>query len=305
MLFYFTLQFKRFLRILKDGGINPAIGIVLFTLLFIGLSTYVFFSLSLAKFIYPGIVISLMTLLGEKKRNEFLKILYSPFAYYKLRIVENLLFAFPFILFGVIIWQWIPVFIILLTTPLMVFFSHNLSFSKSIPTPFLKRPFEFISGFRSSLIPIVICYLLGIASLVSQNQNLSLFSLIILVLIPISFFTKPEREIFVWIHNLKPSTFLLKKTRMVIINQILLTLPLIIMLSIGFPNITMGLAIIFIIGLGLSVLSLYGKYAYYPKEINIIQSLAIGISILIPPILIVLIPILYFKSKNRLGLQIL
>ena len=300
MNFYFTLQFKRISRYLKDGGINPILGVILLLIVFLGLSTYVFFSLSLAQYIYPGIALSLVSILGEKKRNTFLKTLLPQDQYLKIRVIENLLFVLPFILFCLLIWQLIPAIIILVLAPIFVKLNHNIVLTKAIPTPFGKKPFEYIAGFRQFFPVVIICYLLGIASYFSGNLNLNLFANIILVILPVAFFTKPEHEIFVWNYNNSSSKFLNRKINNILFNQLLLTLPLALFSAIVFSEASWGILIFVVLGLGVSTLSLLGKYAYYPNDFNIIQTLAIGACILFPPLLLVLIPTFYIKAKNKL-----
>ena len=89
MNFYFALQYKRVKRLLKKSGINHfiALGIVLF--LFVAISHFIFEKVIYAQYVYPIISLSLLNILGNVKRNEFLKNCYTVKKYKQIRLLEQ------------------------------------------------------------------------------------------------------------------------------------------------------------------------------------------------------------------------
>src|SRR5579862_5280625 len=96
---YFNLQFHRLMRIIRDFGLNPFLGIVLALLAFISMSLIIFKKITYSPYLYVLISLILIYSLSEKSRNEFLKTIFTRKKYSYSRLIENLVFAFPFCIF--------------------------------------------------------------------------------------------------------------------------------------------------------------------------------------------------------------
>ena len=111
-----------------------------------------------------------------------------------------------------------------------------------------------------------------------------------------------ENDFFVWIHNLNPSAFLIRKIKTALIYSTLLASPIILALTIFYlQNWTY---ILFGIAYGYTILTalIVTKYSSYPYPIPIQKSLVLGFAcILAPPLLFILIPYHFGKAKSELN----
>jgi len=264
MKYYFTLQYRRTIRLLKELGIHPILAGFLCVIAFIGGSKFLFYKTETANWIYCFLTLGTLLNLGNKERNDRLKPIFSKKDYRLVRILENGLFIIPFIinlcyekafLFALGL---IPVSIGL------ALFTNLPKIQRTIPTPFRKFPFEFIVGFRKTAFFIFLVYLLAIKAIQVDNYNLGIFSLAVLFCISI------------------------------------LTLPLFIGLLGFYPDkiwITIAIQLLGYIYLSSMILA---KYSSFPVGMNIVHGIFYGISIIFPPLLLVIIPIFYIQAKRRL-----
>jgi hypothetical protein len=169
-----------------------------------------------------------------------------------------------------------------------------------IPTPFSKKPFEFSVGFRRSYPMLFILYLLTIISIKVNNPNLAIGSVLGIMAIICSYYSKPENDFFVWIYNCSPRTFLIKKLKSGIQNTILLTSPQILLSGFYFSDSLNQIALFYCIGLiAISILILM-KYAAFPNEIGIPQAIFLAIGCHLPPLLFLLFPYFYHQALKSL-----
>lgn len=288
-------------RKLDAFGLNPNLGLFLLPLVFVMLSYYLFYKSGLAAYIYIFIVIALVSQLSEPKRNEFLKSIFSRINYLKVRMLENFVCALPFMLFLMFKQQYIFTLSIFLVTLIMALFNYNASLNFTIPTPFYKKPFEFAVGFRKTFFLFPLAYFLTFMAVSVSNYNLGIFSLLLLGVICLSYYSKPENEFYVWSFNLSPSEFLLQKIKTSAIYFTLLSLPIVLAISIFFLN-EIGITLIFFgICQAFLVTIILAKYSAFPYEMSLPQGIIITISIVFPPILIVVIPYFYNQSIKRLN----
>ena len=287
---YFQLQFKMYNRKLSEFGLPPFLAYVLLSAFFVGFSLYLFSKSKFAKYYYILVVFGLLANLTDKKRNEFLKLCFRKKDYYKLRVIENLIIVFPFALF--LIYQkaftFIPILIIL--AAVFVFVNLNTSLNFTIPTPFYKKPFEFAVGFRNTFFVFPIAYFLTYISISVDNFNLGVFSMLLLFLVSLSYYSKLENEYYIWSFNLSPRDFLIEKIKTGLIYSTLSTIPILIALAVYFSSEIETL-----------LTFLLAKYSVYPNQMNIPQGILIAISLIFPPVLIGIIPYFYYQSKNRLS----
>lgn len=300
MNYYFKIQYNRGKRLLKEYGINHIVAFSIIFFLFITFSHFVFEKVIYANYVYPIIALSLLNILGNSNRNEFLKNCYTVKKYKQIRLLENIIGSIPFVIYLLYKQEFIIAIFLLLISGLLSLFNKINSFQFVIPTPFYKNPYEFITGFRKSYALFILSYTLTFISIYVGNFNLGIFALILIVLTSLNFYSKPEPIHFVWIHAQTPKQFISKKIRIAILYTLILTLPIIISLSIFNIEKAYLLLIFNFFGISTIVISLLGKYAYYPSEINLNQGILIGLSLIFPPISIIIIPILYKRTTQNL-----
>ena len=300
MKFFFKLQLKRLLRHFRDEGLNPYFGIGIGLALFFAISFFLFQKSTYANYIYAISYFSLVNLLGSKTRNGILRQLFTKKDYKIIRLIENLVLVLPFLAFLLFNQEFVLASFVFLVGIGLSFLNNKNYFQPVIPTPFSKKPFEFIAGFRTQVLTLLGSYVLAFISIKVENFNIGAFALILLFFIVISFYSKPEPKFFVWIYKEKPKEFIFTKSKTAFLHCLVLTLPLIAIVSFFNPSQIHILVIIEVLGILSVLVSLFGKYAFFPSELNITTALILGVSILLPPLLIFTIPLFYFKAKRNL-----
>lgn len=287
-------------RHISDFGLHPLIGYGISIAGFTALSFYLFSKTEFANYIYIAIAISLIFKLCENKRNEFLKNCFSSDIYYRIRLSENGIVIIPFLIFLIYMQSFTSLLILLLSACILAFINLSNQFQFTIPTPFFKRPFEFITGFRKTFYIIIIAYILAIISVSVGNFNLGIFSLMLVFLTSLSYYTEPETEYYIWIHNLSPGGFLLNKIKTALLFSTLMCLPIIITFAVFFFN---NIYIVFgfqVLGYAFLTTIILAKYSAYPGKINIPQTALIALCLYLPAFLIGIIPYFYLQSIKRL-----
>ena len=286
---------------MSSFGIHPLPGYILAFAGFGGLSALLF-----SKTVYADSIIFFMALavtmsLNEPGRNNFLKYCFPRKKYYALRITENLILSFPFIIIMAVFRAYLPAILLPLSASLLVLLSPGPRSGFVIPTPFYKRPFEFIVGFRNTFPLLIIACFLALMSVVSGNFTLGVFAVLLVFLLTISFYTVPEHEFFVWIFNSGPRKFILDKITTAVLFSTLLCLPVSCTLMAFFPSkliVIIGLQLLGCLYLSTMVLV---KYSRFPQSINLPEAAIIALSLWFPPMLIAIIPYFYMKSVKRLN----
>lgn len=302
MKYYFTLQFRLLCRHIKANGINPLFALSLLLLAFIFLSIHLLDQSAYAVYLYAFFSFTFLTALGSQKRNEFLQITFPKKRLQQLRMAENALIVFPFAIILIFKHQIILSLALLILACLFSFYIFKTRKTTTLPTPFYKFPFEFTIGFRKTFIGIIISYILIIIGISIGNFNLALVAMAFLFLIMTSYYTLPENEFYIWVFSKSSRIFLHSKIKIALIYSLYLSLPALLSLLILFPSHYLIISGIFLSGLLIVITSLLGKYALYPSEVNLIQLLCIIFSVLFPPLMIIILPILYLTSINRLKL---
>lgn len=298
---YFQLQFKMSNRKLTEFGLPPFLAYTLLLICFVGLSVYLFSKSEFAEYFYILLALGLLIKLTNKKRNEFLKSCFSDKGYLKLRGLENLVLILPFAFF--LIYQksfvFIPILIALAT--ILVFVNFNTTLNFTIPTPFYKMPFEFTVGFRNTFYIFPIAYFLTYISISVGNFNLGVFSILLVFLVSLSYYSKLENEYYIWSFNLPPKGFLAEKMKTGLFYSTLTSIPILIPLIIYFNTELETLLTFQLLGYCYIVTIVLAKYSAYPNEMNIPQGLLIAISLIFPPFLVGIIPYFYHQSNKRLN----
>jgi hypothetical protein len=298
---YFLLQLKMIARKIEEFGLHPILGFALFVVVFFMGSIYLFSKVDFAPSVYVLLAISLVYKFSLPERNDFLKVVFNEKEYYVLRALENIFVAIPFA--GFLLFYQAFIFAVLLTliSILMALVSFKWNSSLVIPTPFYKWPFEFIVGFRNFYYIIPIAYFLVAMAVVYNNFNLGLFALILIYLIVISFYYKPEDPYYVWNYSLTSPRFLIMKIQTSILYSSFIVAPVLIALFLVFPAEYQMTVLLLLLGKAFLATSIFAKYASYPNETQLPYTVLLVLSAVFPLLLLVLIPFLYWKATQHLN----
>ena len=296
---YFVLQYRITNRKLTDFGIKPFISYPLFLTGFTALSIYLFKKTEFAGYIYILIALSFIIKLSETKRNDFFKICFAE-NYIRIRIIENIIVSLPFIFFLIYASTFALIIILILLSGLLALVNFEISYNLTIPTPFYKKPFEFTVGFRNTFYLLFISYGLTFVAVSINNFNLGLFALLFMLLIILSYYTKPENEFFVWSYSLTAINFLKEKMKTAFVFSTFLALPIIISLSVSFFN-HIQILLLFTLFYYLSLFTVIAaKYSAYPQEMNLPRLILLISGFLFPPLFFIITPYFFIQSVNRL-----
>lgn len=300
MKFYFILQYRRLERRIQELGVHPVVGYILIAILFPLASGYLFTKTEFAAWLYAFLALMILSTLGEVKRNDQLFSIFTKRSYHQIRILENVVVALPFITYLVFRGYHFIATGLGVVSILLAVLHFRIRLAPVLPTPFRKFPFEFTAGFRRTFWLIGLAYFLLAKSLQVDNFNLGLFALALLFFNGMSFYTQPEDEYFVWIYNCNSKAFLHKKLLTAIICISMLTIPLLAGLLLAYPDrwwLILGIQVLGSVFLCTMILA---KYSAYPREINLPQAFLFGLSLWFPPMLLVVIPLFYNRSRKQL-----
>ncbi len=299
---YFFLQFQRFTRTAKEIGLPPWVvcggGIILFYFLSVAL----FFQTNYAKYLYPLLALGIVSRLGEKNRNDFLKNLFSRKVYRKIRLAENLLFILPFVGFLAYKGFYIISLLLLVSGLFLSLFNTVKIYSFVFPTPFSRKPFEFVTGFRKTFPVYLLAYFLAYTAVSADNFNLGVFAFLLLMFTHLSYYSEPEHEFYVWIYNTSPTKFLLKKMKTAFLFHFLSVLPIWAILLFKF---SLAKIDIFLLSVGagffLLLFVIVAKYSSFPEKITLKQIMVISLCFLFPPMLLLAVPYFHRQSEKSLS----
>lgn len=298
---YFQLQFKMLNRRLIDFGLPLLIGYTLLPIVFVLLSGYLFEKTEFAVYLYGFIALTFISKLNEPKRNDFLKSIFNKRNYLKLRVVENLICIIPFFFFLLYKGLFIFALLLCLLAIFITLFNFSTNLNATIPTPFSKKPFEFVVGFRKTFYVFPIAYFLTYISISIGNFNLGVFSMLLIGLTCFSFYSKIENEYYVWSFNVSSKEFLFEKTKTCLIYFTLLISPIVLALSISFFNEIHILIVFFLLCYTYLLTIILAKYSAFPNEMNMSQGILIALSFMFPPMLFIIIPLFYSQSIKKLN----
>lgn len=273
---------------------------MLLVVAFTGLSIFLYYKTDYAPWIYLAIATSMITPLGDHNRKSQLRFIFNQSELLKIRLIENILAALPFIIFYLIQLQYLFAISLMIMSLSLAFVSQKPIIPFAIPTPFKKLPFEFIVGFRKGFWVIPIILFLLIKGIQVDNYSLSLFALAISFIFGLSCYFKPENEYYVWVYAMKPAAFIKHKIVTALTSMTILSIPLLGILLLSFPAqmwITISVQVVAYLYLIMIVLA---KYSAYPREMNIPQALLISLTIWFPPIIFIIIPLFYRQAIKRL-----
>ena len=288
-------------RHLKEMGIQPFLAILI-SLFGLCVGTYFLFSkMEYASWVIVSICILITSKTSESKRVSHLITIFNLKEFRKIRLLENLTIAFPFLIILIVYVEYTPIPLLLLASFLLSFYKAKKTTSFIIPTPFSKRPFEFTSGFRKQLITFIGIYALFGISIAVSNFNLGIFCLIAIYLTCFSFYSEPEDKLFVWIFNQSPKKFIFDKVKTSLRYSFLMTLPLIVSLLIICPHQYLVISTFSALGLLSIVTMVIAKYSSFPFKMNVPKGIIFSLGVCLPPLLLAIIP--YFYSQARTNLK--
>lgn len=297
---YFSLQYKMLERKLRESGIHPALGVVLAIVSFVLVSDYIFSQTEFAKYIVILTALSLLVKVSEIKRNDFLKIVFGNKRSRPIRVVENVLISIPFIILLLFHLAYLESMALLTISIILAFYTFKNTNNYSLPTPFSKKPFEFTVGFRNTFFIFPLAYTLTIIAISINNMNLGIFSMLIVFLVSLSFYIKPENEYYVWCHSFEPAKFIFEKIKTATFYSALLVLPITISLILFYPLNAVMILSFTAIGFAFLWTMILVKYSAYPNAMNLPEGILIALCINFPPLLLALIPFFYLKAINKL-----
>jgi hypothetical protein len=300
MYYYFQLQARLLWRRLADLGLPPLLIVFVYTVGFGGFSWYAFQRTPYAAWAYPFLAITYLVRLGTPARNDFLRTCFPMATYRKVRLLENLLVALPFLLVLLFFRAWLITGVLLLITTLMSWAGTRAPLSFPIPTPFGLRPFEFAVGFRRTFLFLGLILFVAIMAVSVGNFNLGVFALLLLYFTAMAYYYPVEPLFYVWIFADSPRSFLWKKVQTALLYSTLLCLPLLLLLGFVFPDNWKVLLIALTAGQAYVLMMLFAKYADYPANIHVGQEFLLALGILFPPLILGLLPFFYFRSLRQL-----
>lgn len=300
LLYYFKLQWKRLYRSEQVIEKHPFLATLFCLAVFVILSLELYEKTHSAPYLYAIIAVLILGRLCEAARNDFLKNTYPKETYYRIRRVENLLLAMPFVLFLIAKGDWQVGSGLLITSIIMALVNIRKSFAFTIPTPFPRQAFEFIMGFRYTFIIIGLGYLLTYIALRVDNFNLGVFSLVVILLDIIVFCLITEEDYFVWLYSMNARRFLFSKIKTSIYCSFLLCLPSALALSIVYPgrlNVIFGVEGV---GMIMVIMMLLSKYSAFPGGMSTRKSVIVAMALMMPLLVLYTIPAFYFEAKKQL-----
>ncbi|MDN3654345.1 hypothetical protein QWZ08_01830 [Ferruginibacter paludis] len=298
---YFALQYKMLNRQLADFGVPAAAAWIVLPAVFIGLSFYLFHKTAFARYIYILMAVSLTVNFTSSDRNNFLRSCFKQGDYYRVRLGENILVVLPFLIFLICKNCVASAGILLALATATAFISFKSKLQFIIPTPFYKKPFEFIAGFRKMWPALLCCYLFTIMAIVVHNFNLGVVALTAIFLLCISFYQEMETGFYVWVYSLTPHQFLKQKIATAAWQASLLTLPAAIALGICYPPHLNIIGLFFCLGHIYLATAICAKYSAFPQPVELPQVILLVAGILFAPLLILIIPYFYIRSLKKLN----
>lgn len=288
-------------RRFKDTGFEPLLAYIILIFVFIRLSVYLFYKTEFAEYVYLLFALTLTGKLSETRRNEFLKFCFGDSKLKKIRIIENLILTFPFLVFLIYEQRFLSASILIILTTILALASFRTNLTFTLWTPFSKRPFEFTTGFRNTFYLFLAAYALTFIAVFVNNFNLGVFAMLLVFATTLGYYTKPENEYYVWTYNLAPKQFLFSKIKTAMLFSFLIIFPILFTLGVFFQQNINVLSLFFLLGWAFLICMIVSKYAVFPDEMNLTQGILLALCLWFPPLLIVLIPYLFRKSENRLS----
>lgn len=266
MKYYFTLQYVRLKRDLITTGLNPFLGIGIFLLSFIGVSELIFSKINYSSQLYVLFALLTVTTFGEEVRNQFLKSIFPPLKFLKVRLLENLLAAVPFSIFLVLKSQYFTAVITIVLSGFLSLYNKVGLTSFQIPSPFSKSPYEFTVGFRRTCLFIIAIYTVAFIAIYFNKYNLALLSLLSIFLLCMTFYSELDPIYYVWIHSQPAKVFLRNKIKTALVYSLSLSSVILVpLICFNFYRIG-NIILTTVIGFLYVVLAILAAYVNFPMR---------------------------------------
>ena len=282
-------------RKLREMGFIPAAAYLLVTGLFLALSYSLFEKIDYAQYIYLVFPVFFFARLSNRQRNDFLKTTFFERQYKMIRLAENLLIALPFALF--LCWKhcFLAIIPLLVLSILYSILKIKSFIHLTLPTPFSKHPFEFCVGFRNTFYIFPIAYYVTVMAILHDNLNLGVVALGLVIIVVCGFYLRADNVFYIWTFSLSPSRFLRYKIKKALLFTFLLCVPILLILSIFHWEYCWVLGIVFLFGSLFLATVIFAKYAAFPNDIGIGETVILMTSALFFPLLFIMV--FYFKHK--------
>ncbi len=281
-------------------GLHPVLAYPLSLIAFIGGSLYLFHKTDYAIYIFVLLAIGTLFQFGDIERNEFLKSCFSKKDYRSIRLLENIILTFPFIAFLCYQGQFPGAAAVLASALALAILNLGTKMNHTLWTPFSRQPFEFSVGFRKTIALIVFAYFLLFMALVVPNFNLGVFSMLVIFLVCLSFYSYPEIKYYVWIFSCDSKKFLVEKIKNALFYSTILNAPMIIGLSILAPEKIWIILALHLLGFTYLIAMILAKYSAFPAKLSVPQGILYGLGLWFPPLMLGIIPFFYSQANKRL-----
>lgn len=294
------IQWRRLQRYLRSLGLHPAVGLFILILLFGLLSWRLMVSYSWGPYVYLLLMVYLGQLLGRPVRREAIRQWSGPDYYWRIRCWEQLLLSLPFVLVLFIFKDWWLGPLAVLLSLFSLWNPPVLQGRFSLSLPFGKKPFEYTTGLRKHNWLLLVVLFFVVMGFVVANPGLSVFGFTILMLLPMGWMGQIEPVTYLWQHSQTPAAFLWQKWLTGLEHLLYLGLPLAVFLVAMLPEMSLAIAVIFVVGVGAQSAVLLAKYASYPRDIDFVHAILVATGIIFLPVLVVVLPFLGRKAIANL-----
>lgn len=296
---YFHLQYEMLNRKMQEAGVHPLLGYLLGGGAFVLLSEYAFHKTDFARYLMVLSCFALQYRLSGKNRTDFLLSIFGKKKNW-IRISENLIVSIPFVIELCLKDSFLETSLLLAGSSILALVSFQSNSGFSLPTPFSKRPFEFCEGFRKTFLTIALAYALTMIAISVDNLYLGIFSMVLIFLTTFSYYTRPEKDYYVWIHREKPRTFLVRKILVGTRYILLLMTPVVAGLLAAYSNHYQLILLFLLIGILFLWTMVLAKYSAFPKEMNLPEVILMAFALFFPPVIVLIMAYFYRKSINNL-----
>jgi len=298
---YFSLMADIVLRHIRSWGLRPWVFFIIVGPAFVVFSALLFDRTDYAPSLYAGLALYVVFHLNGASRLVFLR---NHFGLQKSRIVrliENALCVLPFLVFLLYMRDYYIAAGLMTLICALVFFPSQRIIPWVVPTPFGRRPYEFLTGFRKTFPLLLLLAVLMYQAVAAGNFNFAAGITGFVFLIMISYYSEVEEAYFVWIHAYTPGRFLQYKIKYALLHGVILASPFVLTCLLIDPGQWYVIALVVIYGLVYLVAVVLARYAAFPHQIDLIQGILLGIAFVLPPVLLYVIFLFYRRSIRSLN----
>lgn len=289
----------RLKRKIDEMGLPTGLGILMIVALFIGLTELAYYRSNYAHYIIPFLPLAFQNGLKDLSRKEWITINFGTVNRLKIYLIEHLTIALPFSISLLVHHFFLTALLTLCLSLIHSFYFPKKRLTVVFKTPFKNTHFEGIEGFRTYLLLYIFVSGCLFFSLTISNFNLSLVVFVAQFLIILLYNNKKEPEFHVWNFAKTPSQFLFMKLKNTLISCFIFLPSLFIFIYFYAEKTWIILLLLLVILTGLLVVQL-AKYARYPTEIGITDSVLFALCFSFPPLLLILGVYYFYLAKKNL-----